>query len=79
MAPGKPQLKFERNMCFKFRDNCDMDGRTHGGMTDGRQTMDKLRFCELCLTMSVELMKSQFVHRLSNKKTFHFLNVWHYM
>ncbi len=27
MAQGKPQLKFERNPCIKFRDNCDMDGR----------------------------------------------------
>ncbi len=28
MAQGKPQLKFERNPCIKFRDNCDTDGRT---------------------------------------------------
>ncbi len=34
MAQGKPQLKFERNPCIKFRDNCDTDGRT----TDGRRT-----------------------------------------
>ncbi len=44
MAQGKLQLKFERNPCIKFRDNCDMDGRTD----DGRQTTDKLRFHELC-------------------------------
>ena len=36
MAQGKPQLKFERNLCIRFRDNCDTD--------DGRQTTDKLRF-----------------------------------
>ncbi len=33
MAQGKPQVKFERNPCIKFRDNCDTDGRT-----DGRRT-----------------------------------------
>ncbi len=44
MAQSKPQLIFERNPCVKFRDNCDTDGRTD----DGRQTMDKLRFHELC-------------------------------
>ncbi len=27
MAQGKPQVKFERNLCIKFRDNCDTDGR----------------------------------------------------
>ncbi len=43
MTQGKPQLKFERSPCIKFRDNCDMDGRT-----DGRQTTDILRFHELC-------------------------------
>ncbi len=37
MAQGKPQLKFERNPCNKFRDNCDTDGRrTDDGRTDGR-------------------------------------------
>ncbi len=35
MAEGKPQLKFERNPCIKFRDNCD---------TDGRRTMDDRRW-----------------------------------
>ncbi len=35
MAQEKPQLKFERNLCIKFRDNCDTDGRT-----DGRRTTD---------------------------------------
>ncbi len=35
MAQGKPQLKFERNPCIKFRDNCDTDGRTDGQRTDG--------------------------------------------
>ncbi len=55
MAQGKPQLKFEKNPCMKFRDNCDTDGRTtddgrrtDDGRTDGRQTTDKLRFHELC-------------------------------
>ncbi len=43
MAQGKPQLKFERNPCIKFRDNCDTDGQ----MYDGRTT-DKLRFHDLC-------------------------------
>ncbi len=45
MAQGKPQLKFERKPCIKFRDNCDTDGRT---TDDRRQTTDKLRFHELC-------------------------------
>ncbi len=41
MAQGKPQLKFERNPCIKFRDNCDTDGRTTDGRrTDGRTTDD---------------------------------------
>ena len=35
MAQGKPQLNFERNSYIKFRDNCDMDGRT-----DDRRTTD---------------------------------------
>ncbi len=48
MALGKPQLKFERNLCVKFRDNCDTDGRTDGRTTDGRHPTDKLRFHELC-------------------------------
>ncbi len=30
MAQGKPQLKFERNPCIRFRENCATDGR----MTD---------------------------------------------
>ncbi len=34
MAEGKPQLKFERNPCIKFRDNCDTDGRTDGRRTN---------------------------------------------
>ncbi len=25
MAQGKPQAKFERNLCIWFRDNCDTD------------------------------------------------------
>ncbi len=33
MAQGKQQPKFERNLCIRLRDNCDMDGQT-----DGRQT-----------------------------------------
>ncbi len=35
MAQGKPQLKFERNPCVKFRDNCDTDGRTDDGQIAG--------------------------------------------
>ncbi len=38
MAQGKPQLEFERNPCIKFRDNCDMKGRT----------TDKLWLREFC-------------------------------
>ncbi len=39
MAQRKPQLKFERNPCIKFRDNCDTDGRTTDGWTtdDGQK------------------------------------------
>ncbi len=37
MARGKQQPKFVRNMCIRFRDNCDTDGRT---MDDGRTTDD---------------------------------------
>ncbi len=49
MAQGKPQIKkkIERNLCIKFRDNCDTDGRMDGQTTDGRTT-DKFRFHELC-------------------------------
>ena len=39
MAQGKPQLKFERNLYIKFRDNCDTDGR----MTDDGRTTDNGR------------------------------------
>ena len=39
IAQGKPQLKFERNPCIKFTDNCDTDGR----MDDGRTTDDRRR------------------------------------
>ncbi len=32
MAQGKPQLKFERNLCIWFRENCDTDaGRPDAG------------------------------------------------
>ncbi len=37
MAQRKPQLKFERNLCVKFRDNCDTDGQTDDGRTDDGQ------------------------------------------
>ncbi len=37
MAQGKPELKFERNLCIKFRDNCDTDGRTMDGRSDDGQ------------------------------------------
>ncbi len=37
MAQGKPQVKFERNPCIKFRDNCDTDGRTDERRTDDRR------------------------------------------
>ena len=37
MARGKPQLKFERNRCVKFRDNWDTaDWRRTDGRTDDR-------------------------------------------
>ncbi len=58
MAQGKPQLKFERNPCIKFRDNCDTDRRT----TDGRTTDDgqiailplwQIFFCTLLANISV--------------------------
>ncbi len=38
MAQGKPQLKFERNLCIRFRDNCDTDGRTDGWTDDGQKS-----------------------------------------
>ncbi len=38
MAQEKPQLKFERNPCIKFRDNCDTDGRTDGPTDERRRT-----------------------------------------
>ncbi len=32
MVQEKPQMKFERNPCIRFRDNCDTDdGRTDDG------------------------------------------------
>ena len=34
IAQRKPQLKFERNPCVKFRDNCDTDD---GQTTDNGQ------------------------------------------
>ncbi len=37
MAQGKPQPKFERNPCIKFRDNRDTDGRRTDGRTDDGQ------------------------------------------
>ncbi len=40
IAQGKPQLKFERNPCVKFRDNCDTDGRTDGRRKDDGRTTD---------------------------------------
>ncbi len=33
----KAQMKFERNPCIRFRDNCDTDGRR----TDGQRTTDE--------------------------------------
>ncbi len=38
MAQGKPQQKLERNLCIRFRDNCDAD--------DGQRT--KVPYHELC-------------------------------
>ncbi len=35
MAQGKQQPKFERNLSFRFTDNCVTDGRT---TDDGRRT-----------------------------------------
>ncbi len=43
MAQGKPQLKFERNLWIKFRDNCDTDGRTDRWTTDDGQIAIELR------------------------------------
>ncbi len=65
MAQGKPHPKFERNPCIKFRDNCDTDGRR----TDGQQTMDKLRFHELCWHSQAELKmkENSYVSRTVNK------------
>ncbi len=44
----KPQMKFERNPCIRFRDNCDT--RT----TDGRRT--KVPYHELCWQSQAELI-----------------------
>ncbi len=43
-------MKFERNPCIRFRDNCDTDGRT-----DGRRT--KVPYHELCWQSQAELKK----------------------
>ncbi len=51
----KPQLKFERNPCNKFRHN-----RCHRRTTDGRTT-DEFRFHELCWHSQAEL--NFFLHR----------------
>ncbi len=40
----KPQMKFERNPCIRFRDNCNTDD---GRMDDGRTT-DIVPYHELC-------------------------------
>ncbi len=37
MAQGKPQPKFERNPCIRFRENCATDGLTDGWTTDDGQ------------------------------------------
>ncbi len=37
MIQEKPPMKFERNQCIRFRDNCDTDGRTDGRRTDDRR------------------------------------------
>ncbi len=36
IAQRKPQLKFERNPCIKFRDNCNKDGRKTDESDDGQ-------------------------------------------
>ena len=41
MAQGKQQPQFERNPCIRFTEII-------ATRTDGRQTMDKIRFHELC-------------------------------
>ncbi len=45
MAQEKQRPKLERNLCIRFRDNCDTD----------RRTMDKLQFHELCWNIQAEL------------------------
>ncbi len=50
MVQEKLQMKFERNPCIRFRDNCDTDdGRTD----DGRRT--KVPYHELCWQSQAEL------------------------
>ncbi len=38
MAQEKPQLKFERNPCIRFRENCATDGRTDVGQKSHTMT-----------------------------------------
>ncbi len=64
MAQGKPQQKFERNPCIKFRGNCD---------TDGRQTTDKLRFHELCWHSQAELKFR--ANKLERRKSTFFIDI----
>ncbi len=40
IAQERPQLKFERNTCVRFRDNCDTGGRT---IFDFRRSADIVR------------------------------------
>ncbi len=51
MVHRKQQLKFERNLHIRFRDNCD----------NYRWTMDKFRFHELCWHSQAELINPNFM------------------
>ncbi len=63
MAQGKPQLKFERNPCVKFRDNCDTDGRR---TDDGRRT--KTPYHDLCCQAELKNEESGAVRRNQKRR-----------
>ncbi len=52
MAQGKQQLKFERNLCVIYRDNCDPEEQTMNGRTD-----NKVPCYKLCLQSQTELKR----------------------
>ncbi len=47
MAQGKQQPKFERNLCNRFRDNCDTDGQRTN--VDFMSSADIVKSSELAL------------------------------